>query len=74
MHEIITRAYAESQLHIWLDAQTAVASGQSYTIGRRTLTRANLKDILAMIDYWEAKLEMMDGQSPRARRVVPRDL
>lgn len=38
----------------YLDAQLAVAQGQSYTIAGRSLTRANLSDIaeaLAAISY-----------------------
>jgi hypothetical protein len=52
----ITLAQAEAQLTTWLAASTAVASGQSYTIGDRSLTRANTGEILKMIDYWEAKV------------------
>lgn len=74
MTEIYTRTYAEEQLRSWLDAQAAVATGQAYTIGRRSLTRANLNEILKMISFWESKLENMGTPAPRTRRAVPRDI
>jgi len=71
----VTLEYAQTQHKLWLDAQTAVASGQSYTIGRRSLTRANLSDILRMIQYWEDEIDSLTSTSrPRTRRAVPRDL
>lgn len=48
----ITLAQAEAKLAEWLAADTAVASGQAYTIGGRSLTRANAKEIRENIDYW----------------------
>ncbi|MFC3802816.1 DUF6148 family protein [Cohnella sp. GCM10012308] len=66
------------QLHLdaWYAADLAVSTGQSYTIGTRSLTRANLKEIRDSIAYWERKLaEAESGRSgARVMRVVPRDL
>lgn len=53
----ITLAQAEAQLSSWLSASTAVASGQSYTIGDRSLTRANAREIQEMIQFWETKVQ-----------------
>ena len=38
------------RLKLYLEAERAVLSGQSYTIGNRTLTRANLSTIRKAID------------------------
>jgi len=52
----ITYEQAEANLTIWLEAQVALATSQSYTIEendtRRTVTRADLSSIQKMIDYW----------------------
>ena len=38
------------RLEMYLEAERAVLSGQSYTIGNRTLTRASLAEIRKAID------------------------
>lgn len=73
----ITIDEAKANLQIWLDAQKAVATGQSYTIGSRKLTRASLDEILKMIRYWLNiidELEAGAGRGARVMRGVPRDL
>lgn len=75
----ITLETAKNHLDIWMDAELAVATGQSYTIGSRTLTRANLTEIRNAIDYWNKKVIALEnakkaGGRNRMRRVVPRDL
>lgn len=46
----------KERLKIWLDAEAAVATGQSYQIGSRSLTRANLAEIRKQIEFWEKRL------------------
>ncbi len=75
----ITMETAQKHLDIWLEAETAVATGQSYVIGSRTLTRANLTEIRNTIDYWNSKIAAMEnlrktGGRSKVKRVVPRDL
>ena len=73
----ITVERAKEYLEIWLDAEKAVATGQSYKIGSRSLTRANLSDIRDSIRYWRNELEKLEsgrGSGARVLRVVPRDL
>ncbi|WP_373220897.1 DUF6148 family protein [Mediterraneibacter gnavus] len=75
----ITLETAKKHLDAWLEAEMAVTTGQSYTIGSRTLTRANLTEIRNAIDYWNGKVNQMEnvertGGRNRVRRVVPRDL
>ncbi len=55
----ITSAQAQAQLTAWLAASTAVAAGQSYSMGDRMLTLANAKEILKMVDYWEGKAQTL---------------
>lgn len=75
----ITIEIAKEHLDIWLEAEIIVATGQSYTIGSRTLTRANLNEIRKTIDYWENKVSAIEKSNKnngrnRILRVVPRDL
>lgn len=45
-------ATAQAHLDEWISADLAVAGGQAYTIGGRSLTRANVAEIRKNIDYW----------------------
>ncbi len=70
---------AKKHLEAWLKAELAVSTGQSYKIGSRQLTRADLAEIRKQIMFWQkevAKLEAKArGKGPRrVIRVVPRDL
>jgi hypothetical protein len=60
----ITVAQAQAQLDAWLAASIAVASNQSYSIGDRTLTRANAASIENMITYWQRQVDRL---TPKAR-------
>lgn len=75
----ITLETAKKHLDAWLEAELTVTTGQSYTIGSRVLTRANLTEIRNAIDYWNKKVIALEnakkaGGRNRVRRVVPRDL
>ena len=67
---------AHSTLRMWLDAERAVATGQSYKIGTRSLTRANLADIRESIQFWRREIARLEAKHSGARvfRAVPRDL
>jgi len=68
---------ARANLAIWMEAERAVATGQSYKIGTRALTRASLKEIAQRIAFWRneiARLEACRPHGMRVRRGVPRDL
>lgn len=72
-----TLADAQAHLDAWLAADLAVASGQAYTIGSRSLTRANSAEIAKQIAYWSAevtRLEAGRGRGLRVLRAVPRDV
>lgn len=73
----MTLAKAQAKLDMWLAAEDAVASGQMYRIGTRTLQRADLPEILKMIRYWQGEVERLAagrGRGARVMRVIPRDL
>lgn len=75
----ITLKEAQKHLKMWLEAETEIATSQSYTIGTRTLTRANLKEVREQIKFWQNKVEQLEniaGNKGRNRvyRAVPRDL
>jgi len=71
----ITLAYAEAQLQEWLEADAKVAAGQSYSIGSRTLTRVDARDITDKINYWNGWVEKLTARAQgrsRIRYVVPK--
>lgn len=70
---------AKKHLEAWLTAELEVTTHQSYTIGSRSLTKANLSEIRKEIDYWKnevARLENVEKRGGRSRvfRAIPRDL
>ena len=70
---------ARKHLDAWLTAELEVTTHQSYTIGSRSLTKANLSEIRKEIEYWTnevARLENIEKRGGRNRiyRAVPRDL
>lgn len=64
----ITLEQAQARLNDWLEADAAVARNQSYTIGTRTLTRANAYQIRENIDYWQKKVEAISARGAGGRR------
>ncbi len=75
----ITLEIAQKHLNAWLKAELTVTTGQSYTIGSRALTRANLTEIRNSIDYWNEKVHKLEnvqrkGGRNRIKRGVIRDL
>jgi hypothetical protein len=76
---IFSKELCKTKLQTWLDAEEAVATGQSYQIGTRMLTRADLKQIREQMEYWagklsEAEAEESHGGRNRMYHFVPRDL
>jgi hypothetical protein len=74
----ITLAQAQSKLDMWLAAEEALATSQSYEMSdgtsSRKLTRANLKDIGERIKYWDSVVKRLDPSAAgrgRTRYVVP---
>ncbi len=74
----LTLTEAQTLRANYLAALNAIASGKSYTIGSRTLTRADERFIRDEFARYDAIVDQLaSGQTPggvRAIRVVPRDL
>ena len=61
------------RLAMYLKAEKVVMTGQSYTIGNRSLTRANLAEIRKAIDDLLAAGATIEGETmtgSRSKRVV----
>ena len=76
---VLTQEVCQKTLHTWLAAEEAIATGQSYQIGSRMLTRADLKKVREEMEYWagklaEAEAEDKHGGRNRAYRAVARDV
>lgn len=74
-----TVTQCNERIQIWLKAEEAIASGQSYVIDNRRLERANLAQVREQIKFWKAELaaaQAKEGGKSRRRtmRIVPRDL
>ena len=63
----ITLAQAEAKLTLWMEADDAVARNQSYSIGNRSLTRADADEIRDNINFWEGKVARLDRSATRKR-------
>jgi len=68
----ITLAQAEAKLQTWMDAEDKVASGQSYSINNRSLSRADLSHIRDTIDFWERKVQRLSRGGLRVQSAVPK--
>ena len=67
-------ATAQAHLDQWIAADLAVVTGQSYTIGGRSLTRANAAEIRKNIDYWNRWVQRLSaGSGMTVRLGVPND-
>lgn len=74
-----TLEQAKQHLQAWMQAELAVTTGQSYRIGTRQLTRANLGEITNQIKFWGNEVNKLEAYvkrkgTNRVYRVVPRDL
>lgn len=75
----ITLETAKRHLDAWLEAELTCTTNQSYTIGSRTLTRADLAEIRNTIKYWAGIVDSLEaaqkhGGRNRVTRIMPRDL
>lgn len=76
---IFSEELCQQKLDTWLEAEEAIATGQSYQIGNRMLTRADLKQVRQQMEYWagklsEAQAENKSGGRNRLYHFVPRDV
>ena len=65
---------AQNRLALYLKAEKAILSGQSYEVEGLKLTRANLKDVQDMIADLESVISKLTALGRKHTRViVPRD-
>ena len=62
-----TLAEATAQLAAWEAASLATASGKSYAIGDRQLTRNNAQEIVTMIGYWQRRVDALTAAAAGSR-------
>jgi hypothetical protein len=71
----ITLAIAEENLALWIAADKAVAAGQEYTIGGRSLRRADARVITDKIIFWQNQVNALGRSgSMNVRQAIPRDI
>lgn len=68
----MANALANERLKLYVEAERAVLSGQSYTIGNRQLTRANLSEIRKAIDNLLETGATLDDAETQPRRMSKR--
>lgn len=66
----IDLATAQAKLAMWLTAEDKLANSQSYQVGDRTVTRADLKEIRETIDYWESKVRRLSRSSKGGMKML----
>lgn len=76
---IFSKKLCRQKLNTWLAAEEAVATGQSYQMGTRMLTRADLKQIREEMEYWANQLAIVESEEKQNGRnrlyhFVPRDV
>jgi hypothetical protein len=67
----ITLAQAEAKLATWMDADDVVATGQAYSMGGRSLTRADAPEIRKNIDYWDKQVQRLSRSGISVRGATP---
>lgn len=65
----ITLAVAVARLEQYLAAEAKVLGSQSYEMGDRKLTRADLKEIREGLVYWQAHVDRLNPNPPAARAI-----
>lgn len=64
---------SKQRLAMYYEAEQAILTGQSYTIGGQTLNRANLSHVVKQIDKLEKEVARLESGRSRVRRVIPID-
>jgi division protein CdvB (Snf7/Vps24/ESCRT-III family) len=66
----------KSRLLQYYAAEEKILEGQAYSIGSRSLTRANLSEVKSQIKELEAKIYALETRGTTRRkvaRIIPRD-
>ncbi len=68
----VTLEEAQAKLELWMEADEAVASGQTFSYKQRSYTLADAAAIQNRIEYWDAKVKKLSrGGGVRVSRIVP---
>lgn len=65
--------FLKTRLNSYYEAEQAILSSQSYTIGRKTLERADLAEVRKAIKDLESQIARLEGKGRRCKFVVPVD-
>jgi len=68
MAQPITLAQAQTNLTAWMSASEALATGQTYTIGGRSLSRADWSDVQTAITFWARQVNDLSAAAAGATR------
>lgn len=63
-------AMKRERLKKYYEAEERILNSQSYTLGTRTLTRANLKEVQTIIEKLESEIVQLERHGGTGRRVV----
>ena len=69
---IWTEKELQEQIALWKMAYSKASTGQSYTIGSRTLTRYDLSEIRKQLEYLEAEMVKISTKRTSLTRVQAR--
>lgn len=67
----------QNRLELYYECEEQILAGQSFTIGSRSLTRANLSEVTSMIRKLEDEIAAIDANGTTKRkvaRIIPRDI
>lgn len=65
---IFSKELCKQKVNTWLAAEEAIATGQSYTMGTRNLTRANLNAVREELAWWMTRLAEAEAEEKRGGR------
>ena len=60
----------KKRLELYYDAEERILEGQAYSIGSRSLTRANLAEVKKEITNLEAKINALETRGTTKRKVA----
>lgn len=63
MASIWTESELRELIAVWKKAYKAAATGKSYTIQGRTLTRYDLPEIRKQLEYFQSQLDALSGNA-----------
>ncbi len=65
---------AKSELSTWKEAKKAAATGKSYNIGSRSLTRYDLSEINKEIQFFSNIVDVLSNSSTGLTKVIARQI